>query len=361
MKILFITTHIDGTDGWSRYSELLIAEVKAMGHEVLVLTQKDGLRAPDKYILNPLSCIQSAKLMHEKMKSFHTEVIHILVEPYANILPFVEVPKTARVVITMHGTYSYAPNLFTNPLKKIFARLLLKKSLKKVDTIIAVSNFTKNYFLNNIKLQDIPEIKVVSNGVVIPEKLEVSKSEIPQILFVGGVKARKGIREALYALRVYKNKYSKDFRYVVVGSFDPNDSYYKDLRKLVKDFGLESQVEFRGRVGEEELERHYRSSHVFMLLLPQEIANKFEGFGFVYLEASARGLQVLGSPSGGASEAIEVGKSGLVVDSSASEKVADTLNRLVREPLSQEDCRAWAEENRIEKKALEILNLYRVL
>ena len=57
-----------------------------------------------------------------------------------------------------------------------------------------------------------------------------------------------------------------------------------------------------------------------------------EGFGRVYVEAALAGKPVIGSQSGGASEAVLQGKTGFVVNPDSTEEVAQALLTIVENP-----------------------------
>jgi phosphatidylinositol alpha-1,6-mannosyltransferase len=72
-----------------------------------------------------------------------------------------------------------------------------------------------------------------------------------------------------------------------------------------------------------------------------------EGFGIVYLEASASGLPVIVGDSGGAPDAVRDGETGFVVDGRDVEAVAARIVELLedddRRRLMGEAGRAWVE------------------
>jgi phosphatidylinositol alpha-1,6-mannosyltransferase len=55
-----------------------------------------------------------------------------------------------------------------------------------------------------------------------------------------------------------------------------------------------------------------------------------EGFGIVYLEAGACGKPVIGGSGGGASEAVEDGVTGLLVNPSDVDEIANAVARVLK-------------------------------
>src|SRR5262249_18368371 len=74
----------------------------------------------------------------------------------------------------------------------------------------------------------------------------------------------------------------------------------------------------------------YALSDVFVMPSRQNLeACDVEGFGLVYLEASACGKPVVAGRSGGASDAVLDGETGLLVDPNNPLEVANALERLL--------------------------------
>lgn len=94
---------------------------------------------------------------------------------------------------------------------------------------------------------------------------------------------------------------------------------------------LDAPVTFLGRVADDALPGVYASADVFAMLCRNRWAGlEQEGFGIVFLEAAASGVPQIAGDSGGASEAVLDGETGLVVrDPSNVEAVRHALARLV--------------------------------
>lgn len=87
----------------------------------------------------------------------------------------------------------------------------------------------------------------------------------------------------------------------------------KRLEHLVDKY--RAPVRFLGRVGDEDLPGLYGSADIAAMCCRNRwLGLEQEGFGIVFLEAAASGTAVLAGASGGASEAVLDGVTGLVVD-----------------------------------------------
>ena len=71
------------------------------------------------------------------------------------------------------------------------------------------------------------------------------------------------------------------------------------LRRAAQELGLEDHVHFLGFVPDAELPGVYRNCDIFISANRELEGGDFEGFGIVFLEASASGKPVIGGASGG--------------------------------------------------------------
>jgi phosphatidylinositol alpha-1,6-mannosyltransferase len=120
-------------------------------------------------------------------------------------------------------------------------------------------------------------------------------------------------------------------RYVVAGG---GDNLGK-LKHLAAERGVARQVTFVGEVSDVELAALYRACDLFVL--PSRALERHgewtgEGFGRVYVEAALAGKPVVGSRTGGAAEAVIVGKTGLLVDPTSVSELSEALLTLLQDP-----------------------------
>jgi len=145
------------------------------------------------------------------------------------------------------------------------------------------------------------------------------------IVTVGNLVARKGqdmvIRALPHVLRAFPNT-----RYLVVG----DGPYRPELERLAAEVGVREQVVFTGRIPNELLPEVYALSDVFVMpSREQREASDVEGFGIVFLEASACGKPVVASRSGGIEDAIVEGVTGFLIDPLSPDEIAQALIRIL--------------------------------
>jgi phosphatidyl-myo-inositol dimannoside synthase len=146
------------------------------------------------------------------------------------------------------------------------------------------------------------------------------------LLSVARLTRHKGIDTALQALSRLGGEHP-DLRYAVVGRGEEGDA----LEREARDLGLADRVRFLTEVPDRDLPALYNSAEIY-LGVSRLMEQRVEGFGISLAEASACGVPVVAGRSGGISEAVRDGETGLLVDAERPEAVADALRRLLADP-----------------------------
>jgi phosphatidyl-myo-inositol dimannoside synthase len=149
----------------------------------------------------------------------------------------------------------------------------------------------------------------------------------PVILTVGHLMHRKGQGKVLEALpRVLRQV--PGAIYLMAGTGVDEAS----MRHTAKQCGIEDSVRFLGHVPEEKLPLLYRTAYLFVLANRNLPNGDFEGFGIVFVEASASGLPVIvGAPAGNA-DAVVDDVTALRVDPESPADIAGTILRILTNP-----------------------------
>jgi phosphatidyl-myo-inositol dimannoside synthase len=113
-----------------------------------------------------------------------------------------------------------------------------------------------------------------------------------------------------------------DVQLAMVGSGDDREW----LANIARDSGVQRHVHFLGGISYDELSACYAASELFAL------PSRGEGFGFVYLEAMARGKPVVGGAHGGAPEVIQDGVTGYLVHHGDTVQLATSIDALLSNP-----------------------------
>ncbi len=120
---------------------------------------------------------------------------------------------------------------------------------------------------------------------------------------------RKGMDTLIQAADQLKSRI--DVKVIVGGTGRQEAS----LRRLVE--RLNAPVELVGRLSDDDVTKLYGASDAMAMLCNERwFGLEQEGFGIVFLEAAACGVPQIAGRSGGSHEAVEDGKTGIVVDDS---------------------------------------------
>jgi phosphatidylinositol alpha-1,6-mannosyltransferase len=200
---------------------------------------------------------------------------------------------------------------------------------------IACSNFTASQMARAGVAPD--RVRVVHPGVdpeefAPPDALDAARARLdwpsgPTLLTVARLVRRKGVDTVIEALPGIA-RVVPDVAYVVIGGGPERDR----LIALAEDLGVHDRVRMLGSVSDEDKAAAFHLCDVFTMPSRDIASEPPEGFGIVYLEANLCGKPVIGANTGGVSDAIEDGVSGLLVEPDAPGQLAEAASRLLREP-----------------------------
>jgi len=218
-----------------------------------------------------------------------------------------------------------------------------RASLKRADVILPVSHYTAGVVQQMGGIQR-SKVKVLHNAIPnsfvdlltaqepkksSDAKVENSSRVLLSVCSLAPGNEFKGVDTVIRALPAVL-RVLPDIRYVVVGDGEVR----KSLEILAAETGVARCVTFAGEVSDTDLAALYRNCDAFVLPSRGKGVGGVaggEGFGRVYVEAALAGKPVVGSRSGGASEAVLHGKTGFVVDPDSSEEVAEALLSILQD------------------------------
>ena len=279
------------------------------------------------------------------------DYIH-LHEPFAGLV-------TANVLSQMDPLTSVAIGTFHTyggtGLYKVGFKHLAVPYNRRLRGRIAVSEPARQF----ISRQFPAHYEIIPNGIKVDEfdqaePLPHLQDGKTNLLFVGRLEKRKGLKYLLGAYSRLKWDYP-ELRLLVVGPGKPDAESYR----IISERNLQD-VEFVGKVSEEEKARYYKSAHIFC-----SPATGRESFGIVLLEAMAAGAPVVATRIAGYSGVISDEKDGLLVPPKDDEALAEAIARLLKNRglalALAANGRAKAEGYRWERVAGSVLDYYKTL
>tara|TARA_A100001011_G_scaffold395918_1_gene492304 strand:+ start:224 stop:1306 length:1083 start_codon:yes stop_codon:yes gene_type:complete len=204
------------------------------------------------------------------------------------------------------------------------------KVLNNVEKVIANSEYTKNLAINNGVDQD--KVIVINPGIdpvqelnkKSMEKVEsLLKVKTPRLITVSRFDKRKNHEKIIMALKNLKQIYP-DIIYICIGYGDEEEN----IKKLVEELNLTSQVMFFKDISIDLKNALIAKSNIFVM---PSIVHKtsVEGFGIAYVEAAQYGIASLGGKDGGAADAIDHNKTGLICDGNNLDDIYSSLNSMI--------------------------------
>ena len=334
MRVLFLTDSLSDLDGVGRYAVRLIAALEAEheGLQVEVLLSrkhrptsadvpahwKVGVGLPPDYFFYMSRVRFWANLLASLPAVWRAarraQVVHAIKDYPHNLLGLVAARLAGRpCVATAHGTYTIQP--LSTPRHR--AKALW--AYRRFAGLIAVSRYTAERLTalaGEVEL-GCGRLRVIPNAVSAehyarPRALaDRPWSGRRFTLSIGELKERKGHHLALAAwCDVARER--EDLHHFLVGK-QGADAYQRSLETLVEEAGFSERVHFLGNVSEEEKVDLLQGAEVFLHTPVTAGDGGFEGFGIVYLEASASGTAVIGTTDSGAEDAVLSGHTGMLV------------------------------------------------
>ena len=331
MKILLLSSSHDVKNGYGNITHELCSVLRTQADLTLLLPKDEPHRdAPyhTEYVLpSYIFDVKTPKIFDYLRFRYpvYADIVHSLFEfPYSLIATRLAKKNKKPLIVGTQGTYAIRP-LFLWPEK-----YLVRWTYNSARVITAPSAFTKNALIKYSQTKT--PVTRIHNGVNFERFSQRQDTSILRekfgdrtvLLTVGGLKPRKGQDVVLKALGKLKKRRS-DFVYCVVGS---GSKYKKYLESLVIENNLQDHVFFEGEFEGDQLVAYFQMCDIY-IHTPQLHDWQFEGFGIVYLEASACRKPILAADSGGVRDAVIDGKTGLIVPEGDVNATAEAIERLL--------------------------------
>jgi glycosyltransferase involved in cell wall biosynthesis len=188
------------------------------------------------------------------------------------------------------------PQFLPNRAAQLYARVMIRRALKRADRILTVSYNTKRDLVDYFGIAP-ARIEVVYNGVAARFRPDLPRAERdrvaakyglprPYLLFLGGEKPHKNVRNVIRAFAEARRSRALPHALVLAGPMPKNRSR---VEALISALDLDARVFRPGVVTEEDLPGLFAGAEAFLY------PTLYEGFGLPVVEAMACGVPVLTS------------------------------------------------------------------
>lgn len=260
------------------------------------------------------------------------DIIHIQT-PYSPMLG-ARVIRAASPLTGVVSTFHIAPHSRLVSFANRCLRLLISRSLKRIDQHISVSRVAQDFAWETFGIE----------SAVVPNTLRLhrfySAKPLPahaktlNIVFVGRLVERKGCALLLGAVRrLHQSQQLPDNCRVIICGAGPLEA---DLKRYVHDHKLDKVITFTGFASEEDKPRYMASADV--LVFP---STGGESFGIVLLEgmAASRGVVLAGNNPGYAS--VMGQRPDVLFDPRNEEQFADKLSKYLDDAAARQSAQEW--------------------
>jgi len=268
------------------------------------------------------------------------------------------------IFVLAHGT-EIQKNYNSWNFYKEYKQVRINNSYDNANKIAANSNYTKELLIETLIIER-DKIKVIHPGIDVYDKYIDNSTETkikkyladssPIILTLARLEARKGHRIVLDAISILIKKFP-NILYVVAG-----DGPYKDeIIRYSKKLKLDKNILLLGWITEPEKSVILKKSDLFVMT-PHIDNESVEGFGMSFIDAAFHGLATIGTDTGGISDAIINGKTGLIAKTSNLDDIVSKIDELLSNDEKRSRLGKAGQLNALEKftwdhKVEEYLNL----
>ncbi len=246
-------------------------------------------------------------------------------------VPYIAPPalKKYKLVLTVHDL---APLVFSlNQLGRKGAydkyhTMLLKSVIKKVDYIIADSEYTKKEI---IRFLNFPPVKIeviylAADDMYRPVKLEDYCDIIDKkytikkdyIFYLGDSGYRKNVSGLIYAYHNLNDTIKSKYDLVICGNAI-NSKFLTNLAEKLDN----NKIKFIGYADKNDLPALYSAAHLFVF------PTIYEGFGLPPLEAMQCGTPVISSVESSIPEV--VGDAGILIDTASTNELTNSITKVI--------------------------------
>lgn len=314
--IFFVGTLSNG--GAERVISILASHMAAQGMPTEIVTYYDR---PVFYQLHPKVMLTSVEACTGKSGKFdnllwlrryfkeNAKVVLSFLAPFNMLALLVSVGLKTPVIVADRNDPTRVPgNVVLRKLRDFLYRF--------ADYIVVQTKNNQQYFSAAVQKKS----TVIYNPVECAREqgcaLQCEKKK--QIVTAGRLLPQKNQKLLLAAFSDIAKKYPQ-YQLVIYGEGSEREVLEQEAQRL----GIENQVVFEGKVAD--LHERMKSAELFVL------SSDYEGMPNALIEAMCLGLPVISTKVSGATDLIEDGKNGLLVERKDRKALAEAMERLIME------------------------------
>lgn len=206
------------------------------------------------------------------------------------------------------------------------------QALQAADSVIGVSHYTTDLLMQKYGV-DKRKIFLSTNGVDLDKfsgmvsddaREKLNLPEGPVVFSCGRLVARKGFDTLIAAWPGILSNVPE--AKLLIGGNGPMET---ELKQQVVELGIAASVQFLGHIEQADMPDYYGVASVFAMPNRTMANGDTEGFGLVFLEASAMGTVSVAGRAGGTSDAVQGGKTGVLVNGNDKLEIETAITELL--------------------------------
>lgn len=244
--------------------------------------------------------------------------------PLALMAPQLRRAGVKKIIALTHGHEVWWAKIFP-------FNMAMKRIGNSVDHLTYLGEFTRQAISRSLSQNSIDAMVKIAPGIdtshftpqadATRRRSELGLDGKKIIISVGRLVHRKGQDKLIQALPIILRDIP-NAHLLLVGE----GPYRAHLEKSVEKLSLKESVTFVGRIFYDDLPSYLSASDVFAMPSRSRFFGlEVEGLGIVYLEASACAIPVVAGLSGGAPDAVQEGITGLCVDGTNINHIAEAV------------------------------------
>jgi len=154
------------------------------------------------------------------------------------------------------------------------------------------------------------------------QEIEIRYSDYFNVLFVGRIARNKCQHDIIEIGRYLRSILRVPFKIHLVGGYDPDDGYYRELLNMINRYQMADTINIAGKVPEKDLYGYYRVADLFVCM------SEHEGFGVPLIEAMVFNVPVVAYNSSNIPHTL--GDAGILVNAKRYDEIASFIEYLLQ-------------------------------
>ncbi len=324
--------------GMGRIAFEYTERLRERGYNVHVFTTRQSQDIEDPKYVHRLPALQIGNAgvmpsLYRRLSGF--DIVHLHYPFFGGAEPVVvrkAISKNQGLVMTYHMD-AVASGL-RGAIFNAHTRVMFPWIINRVDRVLASSrDYIENSFVSEVAgAMDRVEIHPFgvdlerfspNNKVTLKKDLYI-ESDVPVIIFVGGLDKAHHFKGVSVLIDAVDNLKEQKWHLVIVGDGDLKQTY----QEQVKEKKLDQQITFAGNVSDDDLPRYYQMAdfHVF------PSTRRAEAFGLVAAEAAASGIPTIASNLPGVRTVVQDGVTGLLIEQENISELSKSISLFLERP-----------------------------